>query len=131
MGSQISFTLLSYAVILIPLLVGAVLLVRAVKNWATITLLVGASCLTLAPLLPAIAFLISSGLGRDGLSYVFSGMGLAGVAGVGLLGLLVLLGFAAGAVGVGIKYSATVRRAKELEVLLQQVQERIDSGERT
>ena len=125
MGSQISFTLLSYAVILIPLLVGAVLLVRAVKNWATITLLVGASCLTLAPLLPAIAFLISSGLGRDGLSYVFSGMGLAGVAGVGLLG------FAAGAVGVGIKYSATVRRAKELEVLLQQVQERIDSGERT
>ena len=122
MGSQISFTLLSYAVILIPLLVGAVLLVRAVKNWATITLLVGASCLTLAPLLPAIAFLISSGLGRDGLSYVFSGMGLAGVG---------LLGFAAGAVGVGIKYSATVRRAKELEVLLQQVQERIDSGERT
>ncbi|MBQ97421.1 MAG: hypothetical protein CMP30_05410 [Roseibacillus sp.] len=128
MGSQISFTLLSYAVILIPLLVGAVLLVRAVKNWATITLLVGASCLTLAPLLPAIAFLISSGLGRDGLSYVFSGMGLAGVAGVAGVGLL---GFAAGAVGVGIKYSATVRRAKELEVLLQQVQERIDSGERT
>ena len=127
MGSQISFTLLSYAVILIPLLVGAVLLVRAVKNWATITLLVGASCLTLAPLLPAIAFLISSGLGRDGLSYVFSGMGLAGVAGVAGVGLL---GFAAGAVGVGIKYSATVRRANELEVLLQQVQERIDSGER-
>ncbi|HCQ38415.1 MAG TPA: hypothetical protein DIV39_04615 [Verrucomicrobiales bacterium] len=120
--------MLSYAVILIPLLVGAVLLVRAVKNWATITLLVGASCLTLAPLLPAIAFLISSGLGRDGLSYVFSGMGLAGVAGVAGVGLL---GFAAGAVGVGIKYSATVRRAKELEVLLQQVQERIDSGERT
>ncbi len=121
MGSEISFTLLSYAVILIPLLVGAVLLVRAVKNWATITLLVGASCLTLAPLLPAIAFLISSGLGWEGLSYVFGGMGLAGVG---------LLGCVAGAIGVGIKYAATVRRANELEVLLQQVQERIDSGER-
>ncbi|MEO1826965.1 MAG: hypothetical protein ABGZ31_14765 [Roseibacillus sp.] len=121
MGSEISFTLLSYAVILIPLLVGAVLLVRAVKNWATITLLVGASCLTLAPLLPAIAFLISSGLGWEGLSYVFGGMGLAGVG---------LLGCVAGAIGVGIKYAGTVRRANELEVLLQQVQERIDSGER-
>ena len=120
MGSEISFTLLSYAVILIPFLVGAVLLVRAVKNWATITLLVGASCLTLAPLLASIAFL-TSGRGWEGLSYVFAGIGLAGV---GLLCCLI------GAVGVGIKYSATVRRAKELEVLLQQVQERIDSGER-
>lgn len=121
MGSEISFTLLSYAVILIPFLVGAVLLVRAVKNWATITLLVGASCLTLAPLIASIAAGIRSGPNWEGLYYVFGGVVLAGV---GLLCCLV------GAVGVGIKYAATVRRANELEVLLQQVQERIDSGER-
>ena len=121
MGSEISFTLLSYAVILIPLLVGAVLLVRAVKNWATITLMVGACCLTLAPLIAAIAAGISSSPGWEGLYYVFGGVVLAGV---GLLCCLV------GAVGVGIKYAATVRRANELEGLLQQVQERIDSGER-
>lgn len=121
MGSEFSFTVLINVVILIPFLVGAVLLVRAVKNWATITLLVGASCLTLAPLLASIGYLIPSGPGWEGLSYVFAGMGLAGVG---------LLGCVAGVVGVGIKYSATVRRARELEVLLQQVQERIDSGGR-
>lgn len=121
MGStEYSFTFLINVVILIPFLVGAVLLVRAVKNWATIMLLVGASCLTLAPLLASIAFL-TAGPGWEGLYYIFAGMGLAGVG---------LLSCVAGAVGVGIKYSATVRRAKELEVLLQQVQERIDSGGR-
>ena len=121
MGSEFSSTFLINVVILIPFLVGAVLLVRAVKNWATITLLVGASCLTLAPLLASIAFLTRSGPGWEDFSYALAGTGLAGV---GLLGCVI------GAIGVGIKYSATVRRAEELAVLLQQVQERIDSGRR-
>ena len=121
MRSEFLIHCLSYAVIQIPFLVGAFLLVRAVKNWATITLTVGASCLTLAPLIAAVAAGISSSPRWEGLYYVFGGVVLAGV---GLLCCLV------GAVGVGIKYSVTVRRANELEVLLEQVQERIDSGER-
>ncbi len=120
MRSQFSL-LIPYVVTVIPFLVGALLLVRAVKNWATITLLVGASCLTLAPLLGLIGSLIPSGPRWDGLPYVFAGMGLSGVG---------LLGCVAGAVGVGIKYVATVRRAREMEVLLGQIQERIESGER-
>ena len=66
MRSQFSL-LIPYVVTVIPFLVGALLLVRAVKNWATITLLVGASCLTLAPLLGLIGSLIPSGPRWDGL----------------------------------------------------------------
>ncbi len=118
---SVSLPVLINVVTLIPFLVSAVLLVRAVKNWATITLMVGASCMNLAPLLFVITYLIPSSPRYEGMYYAFAGAGLAGG---GMLCCLV------GVVGVGIKYAATVRRAKELEVLLQQVQERIDSGER-
>ena len=44
-----------FAVVQIPFLVVAILLVRAVRDWATITLLVGTCCLTLATVIAAIA----------------------------------------------------------------------------
>ena len=107
------------AVFQIPFLVVAILLVRAVRDWATITLLVGTCCLTLATVIAAIAFVIPSGPRYEGLYYLLAGAGLAGL---GYLACLV------GACGAALKYAGTARRAEELEGLLRTLQDRIGSG---
>ena len=103
-----------FAVVQIPFLVVAILLVRAVRDWATITLLVGTCCLTLATVIAAIAFVIPSGPRYEGLYYLLAGAGLAGL---GYLACLV------GACGAALKYAGTARRAEELEGLLRTLQD--------
>ena len=104
----------------IPFLVVAILLVRAVRNWATITLLVGTCRLVLAAVMIAvIANVIPSGPRYEGLYYSLAGAGLAGL---GYLACLV------GACGAALKYAGTARRAEELEGLLRTLQDRIGSG---
>ena len=104
----------------IPFLVVAILLVRAVRNWATITLLVGTCRLVLAAVMIAvIASVIPSGPRYEGLYYLLAGAGLAGL---GYLACLV------GACGAALKYAGTARRAEELEGLLRTLQDRIGSG---
>tara|TARA_B100000945_G_C20030883_1_gene434407 strand:+ start:59 stop:481 length:423 start_codon:yes stop_codon:yes gene_type:complete len=108
------------AVFQIPFLVVAILLVRAVRNWATITLLVGTCCLVLAAVIIAvIANVIPSGPRYEGLYYSLAGAGLAGL---GYLACLV------GACGAALKYAATARRAEEVEGLLRTLQDRMGSG---
>ena len=108
-----------FAVVQNPFLVVAILLVRAVRDWATITLLVGTCCLTLATVIAAIAFVIPSGPRYEGLYYLLAGAGLAGL---GYLACLV------GACGAALKYAVTARRAEELEGLLRTLQDRMGSG---
>ena len=109
-----------FAVVQIPFLVVAILLVRAVRNWATITLLVGTCRLVLAAVMIAvIANVIPSGRRYEGLYYSLAGAGLAGL---GYLACLV------GACGAALKYAGTARRAEELEGLLRTLQDRIGSG---
>ena len=109
-----------FAVVQIPFLVVAILLVRAVRNWATITLLVGTCRLVLAAVMIAvIANVIPSGPRYEGLYYSLAGAGLAGL---GYLACLV------GACGAALKYAGTARRAEELEGLLRTLQDRIGSG---
>ena len=104
----------------IPFLVVAILLVRAVRNWATITLLVGTCRLVLAAVMIAvIANVIPSGPRYEGLYYLLAGAGLAGL---GYLACLV------GACGAALKYAVTARRAEELEGLLRTLQDRMGSG---
>ena len=108
------------AVFQIPFLVVAILLVRAVRNWATITLLVGTCCLVLAAVMIAvIANVIPSGPRYEGLYYLLAGAGLAGL---GYLACLV------GACGAALEYAGTARRAEEVEGLLRTLQDRMGSG---
>ena len=109
-----------FAVVQIPFLVVAILLVRAVRDWATITLLVGTCRLVLAAVMIAvIANVIPSGPRYEGLYYLLAGAGLAGL---GYLACLV------GACGAALKYAGTARRAEELEGLLRTLQDRMGSG---
>ena len=108
--------LLVWLVIVVPLLVGAILLVRAAKNRSTITTLIGTCFLTLSPLIGALALGFRS---FDALPYLFAALGLAGVG---------VLFFCAGFLGVCAKYGAAARRARELETLLVQLQQRMSFG---
>lgn len=101
------------------LLLGSIVLLRCVKNWATIALLTGSILMLASFGVWGSALLFVSGQDWSALLYVpVTGILLAG-------GILV---FIVGFLGVCVKYGVTVRRARELEILLEQVQQRMSSG---
>ena len=103
-------------IVTIPLLVCAGLLVNAVRNWSTITTLAGTCALTISPLDAA----------AGPMNYYDTGM-LYVVAAL-LLGGAGFLTSCVGAFGVSAKYIALLKRAKDLEVILAQIQERMAGG---
>ena len=89
---------------------------NAVRNWSTITTLAGTCALTISPLVAA------AGTMNDydtGMLYVVAAL---------LLGGAGFLTSCVGAFGVSAKYIALLKRAKDLEVILAQIQERMAGG---
>ena len=103
-------------IVTVPLLVCAGLLVNAVRNWSTITTLVGTCALTISPLVAA----------AGGMNDYYTRMAYVVVA--LLLGGAGFLTSCVGAFGVSAKYIALLKRAKDLEVILAQIQERMAGG---
>ena len=103
-------------IVTVPLLVCAGLLVNAVRNWSTITTLAGTCALTISPLVAA----------AGGMNDYYTGMAYVVVA--LLLGGAGFLTSCVGAFGVSAKYMALLKRAKDLEIILAQIQERMAGG---
>ena len=103
-------------IVTVPLLVCAGLLVNAVRNWSTITTLVGTCALTISPLVAA----------AGGMNDYYTRMAYVVVA--LLLGGAGFLTSCVGAFGVSAKYIALLKRAKDLEIILAQIQERMSGG---
>ena len=103
-------------IVTVPLLVCAGLLVNAVRNWSTITTLAGTCALTISPLVAA----------AGGMNDYYTRMAYVVVA--LLLGGAGFLTSCVGAIGVSAKYIALLKRAKDLEIILAQIQERMAGG---
>ena len=98
------------------LLLGSIVVLRSVKNWATITLLAG-----------SILMVASSGACWVALFFRYGDPGIYVMLVAGTLTVGVLA-FCAGFLGLCAKYGVTARRAQELEGVLEQVQQRMSSG---
>ena len=102
---------------------------RHVKNWATLTLLIGTICMLVSQVAMISVFWLGPRSSAAPAGYDAQGMTLLIL--VSVLALLFLAGaiaFCAGFVGVCAKYGVTAKRAQELEGLVVQLQQRMSSG---
>lgn len=116
---------------LIVLLLGSIVALRAIRSWATVLLTIGTALMMVGAIgyFVAAFYMISrvrTGTGMYGTSGVEFWTIMFGVTAI-MFGLGVLL-FTGGFLGVCTRYGATIRRATELEGLVTQLQQRIQSG---
>ncbi|MCH2063243.1 MAG: hypothetical protein MK194_05910 [Roseibacillus sp.] len=123
--------LLIWGGLLVVFLWGSILAVRHVKNWATRALLTGSICMLVSQVAMIMISFRWAFLGSSASPSGYAqGMTLQLIL-MSVFALLFLAGAIAGCagfLGVCAKYGVTARRARELETLLQQVQQRMSSG---
>lgn len=121
---------------LVTLLWGSILAARGARNWATILQVIGTSGMLAGMLSLVIGsmFFVStmtrgmaSGSGSSAVARSDTALTVVMMAG-GILLLLGVILFTAGYVGMCARYGATERRSRELEGLVGQLQQRIQSG---